>query len=83
MPCPRCTAATTTELPKQTSMGYRTFRCQECRRAFNERTGTPFNYLEYPTDIVLLVVLHPETFDVHSPTRKDRRTRKSVGRTDG
>lgn len=24
---------------------------------FNERTGTPFNFLEYPTDIVLLVVL--------------------------
>jgi hypothetical protein len=22
-----------------------------------ERTGTPFNFLEYPTDIVLLVVL--------------------------
>ena len=27
------------------------------RRTFNERTGTPFNFLEYPTDIVLLVVL--------------------------
>jgi cytochrome P450 len=24
---------------------------------FNERTGTPFNFLEYPTDIILLVVL--------------------------
>ena len=24
---------------------------------FNERTGTPFNFLEYPTDLVLLVVL--------------------------
>ena len=24
---------------------------------FNERTGTPFNFLEYPTDVVLLVVL--------------------------
>jgi len=28
-----------------------------CKRTFNERTGTPFNSLEYPTDIVLLVVL--------------------------
>ena len=26
-------------------------------RTFNELTGTPFNYLEFPTDIVLLVVL--------------------------
>jgi putative transposase len=30
---------------------------EPCRRPFNERTGTPFNFLEYPTDIVLLVVL--------------------------
>jgi hypothetical protein len=37
-------------------LGYRTFCCSDCRRSFNERTGTPFNYLEYPTDIVLFVV---------------------------
>jgi hypothetical protein len=30
---------------------------EPCKRTFNERTGTPFNYLEYPTDIILLVVL--------------------------
>jgi len=28
-----------------------------CKQTFNERTGTPFNFLEYPTDIILLVVL--------------------------
>jgi transposase-like protein len=28
-----------------------------CQRIFNERTGTPFNFLEYPTDVVLLVVM--------------------------
>ncbi len=28
-----------------------------CRRQFNERTGTPFHHLEFPTDIVLLVVV--------------------------
>jgi putative transposase len=27
-----------------------------CARKFNERTGTPFNFLEFPTDVVLLVV---------------------------
>jgi putative transposase len=31
--------------------------CPHCRCTFNERTGTPFNYLEFPTDIVLLAVL--------------------------
>ena len=42
---------------KTTVLGYQTFRCAACRRSFNERTGTPFNFLEYPTDIALLVVL--------------------------
>ena len=28
-----------------------------CQCTFHERTGTPFNFLDYPTDIVLLVVL--------------------------
>ncbi len=57
MPCPHCAASATTEQPRRTALGYRTFRCGACRRAFNERTGTPFNHLQYPTDIVLLVVL--------------------------
>ncbi|MDP9371249.1 MAG: IS6 family transposase [Chloroflexota bacterium] len=57
MPCPHCAASTTTEQPRRTALGYRTFRCRACRRAFNERTGTPFNHLQYPTDVVLLVVL--------------------------
>ena len=41
----------------RTALGYRRFRCQACRQRFNERTGTPFNDLQYPTDIVLLAVL--------------------------
>ena len=28
-----------------------------CRRNSNKRTGTPFNYLELPTDIVFEIVL--------------------------
>ena len=57
MPCPHCAARTTAERAKRTALGYRTYRCHACRRSFNERTGTPFNHLEYPTDLVLLVVL--------------------------
>ena len=57
MNCPSCASTVTKERTKQTSLGYRTFCCSACKRTFNERTGTPFNYLEYPTDIVLLVVL--------------------------
>ncbi|GHO63092.1 hypothetical protein KSC_019840 [Ktedonobacter sp. SOSP1-52] len=57
MNCPHCASATTREQTKKTALGYQTFRCSDCKQAFNERTGTPFNFLEYPTDIVLLVVL--------------------------
>nr|WP_228035820.1 IS6 family transposase [Oculatella sp. LEGE 06141] len=32
-------------------------RCKGCRRTFNQRTGTPFNFIEVPTDIVFQVLL--------------------------
>ncbi len=57
MSCPHCAATTTVEQPRRTAQGYRTFRCGACRRICNERTGTAFNHLQYPTDLVLLVVL--------------------------
>ena len=57
MNCPRCTATSTKERAQKTKLGYATFFCPNCQNVFNERTGTPFNYLEFPTDIVLLAVL--------------------------
>lgn len=57
MNCPHRASLSTKEQSKRTILGYRTFRCTVCKRFFNERTGTPFNYLEVPTDIILLVVL--------------------------
>ena len=57
MNCPNCLSTITKEQKKKTVLGYRTFRCRGCQHAFNERSGTPFNFLEYPTEIVLLVVL--------------------------
>src|SRR5437879_1382035 len=56
MNCPLCAGTRTQKRVKKTKLGYATFFCPQCRSTFNERTGTPFNYLEYPTDIVLLVV---------------------------
>jgi len=57
MNCPYCASATTKEQPWKTTLGSRMVRCLACKHRFNERTGTPFNFLEYPTDVVLLVVL--------------------------
>ncbi len=57
MACPHCAATTTRAFTKPTQLGYQIFRCAGCARQFNERTRTLYNYLEFPTDIVLLVVL--------------------------
>ena len=45
MNCPQCASTATKQQRKKTSLGYRTFRCAECKRTFNGRTGTPFNFL--------------------------------------
>ena len=57
MNCPHCTSTTTKKQTQKTTLGSCMFRCSACKHLFNERTGTPFNFLEYPTDVVLLVVL--------------------------
>lgn len=56
MSCPYCAAPTTKKRAKKTKLGYAIFFCPQCKHIFNERTGTLFNYLEFPTDIVLLVI---------------------------
>jgi transposase-like protein len=56
MKCPHCQSKNTVERPDRTELGYRRYRCNDCRRTFNERTGTPFNRLQLPTDVVFLIV---------------------------
>ena len=57
MTCPYGHGTVTQELQRRTPLGYRLFRCRHCRRTFNERTGTPFNHLQVPTEVALIVVL--------------------------
>ena len=57
MACPDCASTATTRRKGRTALGCERFRCRACRRRFNERTGTSFNDLQYPTDLVLLAVL--------------------------
>ena len=57
MTCPKCLSASISKRKHRTSLGHRTFFCRACRRRFSERTGTPFNDLQFPTDVVLLAVL--------------------------
>lgn len=57
MNCPYCHSAQTTKLSRKTNLGYQEYRCRQCQRGSNQRSGTLFNFLEVPTDIVFLVVL--------------------------
>ncbi len=52
MNCPHCHSSSTTEREDRTVHGFRRFRCRECGRRYNERTGTVLNRV--PTDIVFL-----------------------------
>jgi putative transposase len=57
MDCPHCQSSATTERLDLTTRGYRRFRCRSCGRGFNERTDSVFNRVQYPPDVVCLVVL--------------------------
>ena len=57
MSCPHCMSTSVSKRKHRTSLGYQTFLCRDCERRFNERSSTPFNDLQFPTDIVLLAVL--------------------------
>ena len=48
MTCPHCLSTSVSKRKLRTSLGYRTFCCQDCGRRFNERSGTPFNDLQFP-----------------------------------
>jgi hypothetical protein len=72
MNCPHCCSTTTNQLATRTSPGYSTFRCSPCKRTFNKRTGTPFNYLKFQTEIVLLIVLWRLRYNQASSMRTRR-----------
>src|SRR3954468_7250430 len=54
MDCPHCHSSSTTEQEGRTVHGFRRFRCRECGRRYNKRSGTVLNRVQVPTDIVFL-----------------------------
>jgi putative transposase len=57
MRCPKCRSTAVKERPERTAQGYRRFRCLECTKQFNERSGGLLNRTQYPSDVIALVVL--------------------------
>jgi putative transposase len=56
MNCIRCGSEAVTERPEVTAQGYRRFRCRECGRQFNERSGGVLNRTSLPGDIIAFLV---------------------------
>jgi transposase-like protein len=57
MDCVDCGSVATSERRDRTAQGYRRFRCRDCGRQFNERSGGVLNRTQYPSDVIALVVL--------------------------
>ena len=57
MNCPHCNSTHTTFVGENNRTGILGVSVQGVLRSFNERTGTSFNFLEVPTDIVFQVLL--------------------------
>src|ERR671928_1517332 len=57
MQCLDCGSQAVTERPERTAQGHRRFRCRACGKQFNERSGGVLNRMQYPSDVIALVVL--------------------------
>jgi hypothetical protein len=57
MDCVACGSAAVAERPERTAQGYRRFRCRDCGKQYNERSGSLLNHTQYPSDVIALVVL--------------------------
>ena len=66
MNCPHCQSTDISTLQRQTHLGYPMFRCKVCRRTYNQRTNTPFNFVEVPTDILFQILLCRVRYKLYS-----------------
>jgi transposase-like protein len=53
--CPKCRSTAVKERPERTAQGYRQFRCLDCTKQFNERSGGLLNRTQYPSDVMALL----------------------------
>ena len=64
MNCPHCASENTRQMNKPTDLDYKRYYCRECCKEYNERTGTPFNYLTHRNEVVMLAVHYYYRFKV-------------------
>jgi len=64
MNCPHCKASNNYLCKNKTHLGYKQYRCHNCNKQYNERTGTKFNFIEYPTEVVMMTIHYYYRFKV-------------------
>src|SRR5436190_15916909 len=64
MDCPHCQSKKAKALIRKTGLGYQQYRCRDCYKQFNERTGSKLNFIEYPTEVVMIAVHYYYRFKV-------------------
>ncbi|MFN3233817.1 MAG: hypothetical protein ACE365_00170 [Gammaproteobacteria bacterium] len=64
MNCPHCHSKKTSGITRKTGLGYLQYRCSDCGRQFNERSGTPLNFIEHPTEVVMIAIHYYYRFKV-------------------
>ncbi len=56
MNCPHCKSNNTRLCKEKTDLEYNQYRCRSCKKQYNERSGTSLNFIQYPTEVVMLAV---------------------------
>ena len=64
MDCLHCGNKNIREMKQKTVLGYLQYRCRQCEKQFNERSGTTLNFIEYPTEVVMMAVHYYYRFKV-------------------
>lgn len=56
MNCPHCDFKVSYQCQDLTNLGYKQYRCRQCKKQYNERTGTSFNFVTHRSEVVILTV---------------------------
>src|SRR6202035_2573264 len=57
MRCPACRSTAVRHRSERTAQGYRRYGCGDCGKQFNDRSVGLLNRVQYPSDVIALVVL--------------------------
>ena len=64
MDCRYCSSNHIKTFKNKTNLGYLQYFCKDCCHQYNERTGTKFNFIEFPNEVVMLAVYYYYKFKV-------------------